>query len=89
MTPNPIMQFVPIVLIFGVMYFMLIRPQQKQQQELARKQANLKKNDEVVTMGGMYGVVVNLKDSVVTLRVDDNVRIDVERNSIGRIVKEG
>ncbi len=89
MTPNPMLQFVPIVLIFGVMYFMLIRPQQKQQQDLARMQANLKKNDEVVTMGGMFGVVVNLKDSVVTLRVDDNVRIDVERNCIGRVVKEG
>lgn len=89
MTPNPMLQFVPIVLIFGVMYFMLIRPQQKQQQDLARTQANLKKNDEVVTMGGMFGVVVNLKDSVITLRVDDNVRIDVERNCIGRVVKEG
>ncbi len=89
MTPNPLLQFVPIVLIFGVMYFMLIRPQQKQQQDLARTQANLKKNDEVVTLGGMFGVVVNLKDSVITLRVDDTVRIDVERNSIGRVVKEG
>jgi preprotein translocase subunit YajC len=89
MTPNPMLQFVPILLIFGVMYFMLIRPQQKQQQALAAMQTNLKKNDEVVTIGGMFGVVVNLKDAVVTLRVDDNVRIDVERNSIARLVKTG
>ena len=89
MTPNPLMQFVPIVLIFGVMYFLLIRPQQKQQQDLTRMQADLKKNDEVVTVGGIFGVVVNVKDSVVTLRVDDNVRLDVERNCIARLVKQG
>jgi preprotein translocase subunit YajC len=52
-------------------------------------QSKLKKNDEVVTSGGIHGTVVNVKDSVVTLRVDDNVRMDVDRNAIGRLVKEG
>ncbi len=83
------MQLLPLVLIFGVMYFLMIRPQMNQQKELERMQSKLKKNDEVVTLGGIHGTVVNLKDGVVTLRVDDNVRMDVDKNSIGRLVKEG
>lgn len=87
---NPAMaQMVPMLLIFVVMYFMLIRPQMKQQKDLARMQSKLKKNDEVVTGGGMHGTVVNVKDGVVTLRVDDNVRIDVEKNAVTRLVREG
>ena len=89
MSPGPLVQLFPLVLIFGVMYFLMIRPQMNQQKELTQMQAKLKKNDEVVTVGGIYGTVVNLKDSVVTLRIDDNVRMDVDRNSIGRLVKEG
>lgn len=89
MNPGPLVQLFPMVLIFGVMYFLMIRPQMKQQKELAQMQSKLKKNDEVVTTSGIHGTVVNLKDSVVTLRIDDNVRMDVDRNSIGRLVKEG
>lgn len=82
-------QLFPMLLIFAVMYFMLIRPQMKQQKELARMQSKLKKNDEVVTGGGIHGTVVNVKDGVVTLRVDDNVRIDVEKNAVTRLLREG
>ena len=86
---NPAMaQLFPMLLIFAVMYFMLIRPQVKQQKELARMQASLKKNDVVVTSGGIHGTVVNVKDKVVTLRVDDNVRLDVDRNAVNRLVGE-
>ncbi len=79
---------IPIVLIFFVMYFLLIRPQANQQKEQARMQSALKKNDQVVTAGGIHGTVVNVKDGVVTLRVDDNVRFDVDRTAIARLVKE-
>jgi len=88
-TPGPLVQLFPLLLIFGVMYFLLIRPQMNQQKELARMQSNLKKNDEVVTVCGIHGTVVNVKDGVVTLRVDDNVRVDVDKTGIGRLVKEG
>jgi len=84
-----LVQLFPLLLIFGVMYFLLIRPQMNQQKELARMQSNLKKNDEVVTVCGIHGTVVNVKDGVVTLRVDDNVRVDVDKTGIGRLVKEG
>lgn len=89
MNPHPLVNLMPLLLIFLVMYFLLIRPQAKQQKELARMQSKLKKNDEVVTVGGIHGTVVNVKESVVTLRVDDNVRMDVDKTSIGRLVKEG
>ncbi len=89
MSPSPLVQLLPVFLIFGVMYFLLIRPQMTQQKDLARMQTNLKKNDEVVTVCGIHGAVVNVKDSVVTLRVDDNVRVDVDKTGIGRLVKEG
>ena len=89
MPPNPIVNLLPIVLIFFVMYFLLIRPQAKQQKELAKMQAGLKKNDEVVTIGGVHGTVVNLKEETVTLRVDDNVRLEVDKTAVARRVKEG
>jgi len=86
---NALVQLFPMLLIIGVMYFLLLRPQQKQQRETAQMQSKLKKNDEVVTVGGLHGTIVNVKDSVVTLRVDDNVRMDVDRNCVVRLVKEG
>lgn len=89
MSPNPLVQLTPLLLMFAVMYFLLIRPQMKQQKELASLQAGLKKNDEVVTTGGIHGTVVNVKDSVVTLRVDENTRMDVDRNCVNRLIKEG
>ena len=82
-------QLLPFLLIFAVMYFLLIRPQMNQQKEMSRMQSKLKKNDEVVTNGGIHGTVVNVKDSVVTLRVDDNVRMDVDKEAVSRLVKEG
>ena len=89
MTPSPLMNLFPLVLIFFVMYFLLIRPQQKQQKDLAKLQKALKKNDVVVTYGGIHGTVVNIKEETVTLRVDDNVRIEVDKSAIARFEKEG
>lgn len=89
MNPSPFVQMFPMLAIFLIMYFILIRPQQKQQRELARMQKAIKKNDEIVTAGGIYGTVVNVKEQTVTLRIDDNVRIEVEKSSVTRLVKEG
>ena len=86
---NPLVNLTPVILIFLVMYMLLIRPQQKQQKDLARMQADLKKNDTVVTIGGVHGTVVNVKDQTVTLRVDDNVRLEVDKTAIARLAKEG
>jgi preprotein translocase subunit YajC len=86
---NPLIQLIPFILIFVVFYFMLIMPQRKQQKEHQKMVANLKKNDEVVTASGIHGTVVNVKDSTVILRVDENVKIEVEKVSIAALKNPG
>ncbi|MGB2600509.1 MAG: preprotein translocase subunit YajC [Candidatus Omnitrophota bacterium] len=85
---NPLIGLMPIALIFIVFYFLLIRPQKKNQQEHAKMIENLQKNDEVVTAGGMYGTIVNIQNDIITLRVDDNTRIKVQKSSISKLKKE-
>lgn len=75
-------QLIPLILIFVVFYFLLIRPQRKQEKERQKMLAGLNKNDEVVTTGGMHGTIVNLKEKTLTLRIDENVKVEVERNCI-------
>jgi len=80
--PGPMMTIFPFILIFVIMYFMVIRPQQKKTKEHQQMLNKLKKNDEVMTSGGIYGKVIDLKDTVVTLEVAPNVRIRVHRPQI-------
>ena len=84
---SPLLSFLPIALIFIIFYFLLIRPQKKTQQEHQKMLSELKKNDEVVTSGGIYGTIVNIQDDIATLRVDDNCRIKVQKSSISRLKK--
>ena len=74
-------------LMFAILYFLMIRPQQKQRQERDRMLAAIKRGDRVVTTGGLYGTVTNLSDSTVTLRVADQVKLEFERSAIGRVVE--
>ena len=82
---SPLISLMPIALIFVVFYFLLIRPQKKQQKEHAKMLDELKKNDEAVTSGGIHGTVVNIQDDVITLRIDDNCRMKIQKASISRI----
>ena len=75
-------QFVPLILIFVVFYFLLIRPQQKKAKEHQNYLANLKKGEKVVTTGGIHGQIAGLTDTVVTLEIAENVRIKVNRGAI-------
>jgi preprotein translocase subunit YajC len=84
--PSPVMTILPFILIFVIMYFMVIRPQQKKSKEHQEMLGKLKKNDEVMTSGGIYGKVVALADNVVTLEVAPNVRIRVHRPQISAVV---
>ena len=85
--PSPLVSFIPLVLIFVIFYFLLIRPQQKKAKEHQEMLGKLKKNDEVMTSGGIYGKVVALTDAVATLEIAPNVRIRVHRPQIGAVVK--
>ncbi len=84
--PGPMMTIFPFILIFIIMYFMVIRPQQKKTKEHREMLAKLKKNDEVMTSGGIYGKVIDLKETVVTLEVAPNVRIRVHRPQISLVI---
>jgi len=83
-----IAQFVPLILIFVVFYFLLIRPQQKKAKEHQNYLANLKKGDRIITGGGIHGVIAGLTDTVVTLEIAENVRIKVSRGAIAGSVAE-
>lgn len=86
-TINPFLQFVPAILIFVIFYFLLIKPQKDKQREHKRMVEQLKKNDQVVTAGGIHGTVVNVKDTTVMIRVDDNVRMEVDKEAISTVKK--
>lgn len=81
-TVNPIVNFVPLIFIFIIFYFLLIRPQKAKEKEHQKMLTNLNKNDEVVTSSGIHGTIVNVKDKTVILRIDDNVKIELEKNCI-------
>lgn len=85
---NALVSFMPIILIFIIFYFLLIRPQKKQQDDHRKMISGLNKNDEVITSGGIHGTIVSVKDDAVTLRIDDNVKIELQKNCVSVIKKK-
>lgn len=80
----------PLVLIFALFYFLIMRPERRKQADHKSLLGSLKKNDRVITIGGIYGVVANVQrdDDRVTLKVDEtnNTKLDVTFNSIARVI---
>jgi preprotein translocase subunit YajC len=83
-----LMSVVPFVLIIAIFYFFIIRPQNKKQKETQKMIDALKKGDKVVTIGGIHGVVTSTKEKTVILKVDDNVKIEVNRSAVAGVEKE-
>lgn len=82
--------FIPLILIFAVFYFMLIRPQQKQAKQQQIFLDELKNGNKVVTKGGIHGTITGLTDTVITLEISDDIRIKVSRSAItGPLTKDG
>jgi preprotein translocase subunit YajC len=81
---NPL---VPIILMLGVMWFFLIRPQQKKQKEHRDMLGNLKKGDRIITTGGLYGRITGLTDATLTLEIADKVRVKVSRAHIAGLAQ--
>ncbi len=77
------------MLIIGIFYFMILRPQQKRQKERQKLLEALKKGDRVVTAAGMYGVIAGIDEKSVLVQVAENVKIKFERGSIASVLKEG
>ena len=86
-TNSAMLNLVPLIFLFVIFYFILIRPQQKKQREHQAMITSLKKNDKIVTSGGIHGTIVNIKDKTFILRVDDNTKVEIDKNSVSYLKK--
>lgn len=80
-------QLVLMGMIFAIFYFLLIRPQQTKEKEHQKMLKEIAKNDAIVTASGIHGTVVNVKDKTLILRIDENVKIEVEKNCVAYVKK--
>jgi len=86
---SPLLQLLPLVLIFAVFYFLLIRPQNKRQKEHREMVANIQVGDEIVTAGGVLGKVTEMKEQFVHVQVADGVVLKVQRHTVGSVMPKG
>lgn len=85
--PSPLMSMAPLALMLGVVYFMIIRPQQKKLKEHQKQMDALKTGDEVVTQAGIFGTITNIAEKIVTIEVDKNVRLRVLKSQVATVLK--
>jgi len=78
--------YIPLILMFLVLYFLLIRPQQKRTKTRNMMLANLKKNDKIVTIGGLHGTILEITDDIVVLRVNDATKMTFDRSAVNTVV---
>ncbi len=87
--PNPIVSLLPIAAIFLIFYFLLIRPQQKQQKEHDAMLQDLKKGDKILTTGGLYGTIVGLKGDDLEVQFSQTVKLTVARSAVAKRLSTG
>ncbi len=82
--------FLPFILIFAVIYFLMLRPQMKKQKDQQRMVSELKQGDEIVTVGGIHGTISGIreKDNTLIVKVSDNVKMNFERSAVGRVIRK-
>jgi preprotein translocase subunit YajC len=86
---SSLMSFLPLIVIFAVFYFMLIRPQMKRAKEHKQLVSQLGKGDEVITNGGLLGKITDVSDSFVTLELADNLQIKLQRSAVANVMPKG
>jgi preprotein translocase subunit YajC len=86
--PSLFMSLVPLVVIFGIFYLLLIMPMRRRQKKHQELLSQLTKGDRVVTTGGIFGTVVSVEDDVVSLRVAENLKLQVARSAIAGLAKD-
>jgi preprotein translocase subunit YajC len=79
---NPLLTFLPLILVFVVFYFFMIRPQMKKQKEMNAYRSSLKRGDKVITTGGIYGRVYEVKDNYVTIDVGGEIKLKVDKSAL-------
>ena len=80
--PGPLLQFVPLIVIFGIFYFLLFAPMRKKQKALQQVIDNLEKGDRIITTGGLHGEVVSVKDDVVMVKLAENLKVRVSKSAV-------
>lgn len=86
---NPILNFLPLILIFAIFYFLLFLPMQRQKKQQQKMLAGIQNGDSVVTTGGIIGAVTGIDGDTITLRVKpDNIRLQVARHAISTVISE-
>jgi preprotein translocase subunit YajC len=85
--PPVLFQFMPLIIIAVLFYFLLIRPQQKKQKEHLKLVAGIKTGDKVITSGGLHGIVANVKETTILLKVADNVKIEMDKAAVVTVSK--
>jgi preprotein translocase subunit YajC len=88
-TQGGLMSFLPLIVIFAVFYFMLIRPQMKRSKEHKQMVSQLSKGDEVITNGGLLGKITDVSESFVTLELTDTVQIKLQRQAVATVMPKG
>ena len=88
-SPGGLMSFLPLIVIFAVFYFMLIRPQMKRSKEHKQLVSQLSKGDEVITNGGLLGKIIDVSDTFVTLELADNLQIKLQRQAVANVMPKG
>jgi len=84
-----LLSFLPLIVIFAVFYFMLIRPQMKRSKEHKQLVSQLSKGDEVITNGGLLGKITDVSESFVTLELADNLQIKLQRQAVANVMPKG
>ena len=87
--PGSLMSFLPLIVIFAVFYFLLIRPQMKRAKEHKQLVSQLGKGDEVITNGGLLGKITDVSETFVTLELADNVQIKLQRQAVANVMPKG
>jgi preprotein translocase subunit YajC len=86
---SSLMSFLPMVLLFAAMYFLMIAPQRKKQKAHEAMLKSLESGDEIVTTGGIYGVITNVKEDRFVVRIADNTKIEIGKGFVQTVVKSG
>lgn len=84
--PNPLLNMLPIVAIFAIFYFLLIRPQQKQQRQHEEMLKNLKAGDKILTTGGLYGTITGFRGDDLEVQFSQTVKLTLARSAVARLV---
>ena len=84
---SPFASFIPLILIFIIMYFLLLRPQIKRQKEQARLVAAVKTGDRVVTASGIHGMISNVKETTFIVKIAENVKIEIDKSAVTNVLK--